>query len=203
MKQTEVYSLGQTFNVSVPESESEFDQLAKKQGACVDSANSNVIYRSYLPDWRPAFVEYLESESEVKREVDAEGNPTGEDKSENAYANRVYASLAKSENVTPDVVRARFAGKAQELANAIAFDPSKKERSGGGSNLVAKTYIKWASEAFDAGKINLLADKLAQFGFALSTPLTGDREADVLAVAKVIAAREAKKREEAKGELAV
>jgi hypothetical protein len=203
MKQNPVYSLGQEFQLAVPESVSEYDQLAKKDGAALESAIANAIFRGYLPEWRTKFVEELEKVSGVKREVDAEGTPTGTDASENKYAERVYATIAKDEGITPDAAKAKFAGLAQEVASKIAFDPSKKERTGGGSNLIAKTYIKIATEAFDGGKIQMLADKLANFGFALTSPLTGDKDADVLAVAKLIAARQKKINEEKNAELAV
>jgi hypothetical protein len=152
MKQNPVYSLGQEFQLAVPESVGEYDQLAKKDGAALESAIANAIFRGYLPEWRTKYVEELEKVSGVKREVDAEGNPTGTDASENKYAERVYATVAKDEN---------------------------------------------------GGKIQMLADKLANFGFALTSPLTGDKDADVLAVAKLIAARQKKINEEKNAELAV
>lgn len=48
--------LFKNLNYSVAETAAEYDQLAKKENACVDSANNNTIYRSTLADFRYNFL---------------------------------------------------------------------------------------------------------------------------------------------------
>lgn len=57
MKQTKVNTLLFTALVfSVAESAAEYDALAKKENACVDSANNNTLYRSVLAQFRGNFL---------------------------------------------------------------------------------------------------------------------------------------------------
>lgn len=54
---TETYSsLGLELNLSVPTTVEEFDQNAKKQGACLAEATNNVVYRGMLASFRYHFL---------------------------------------------------------------------------------------------------------------------------------------------------
>lgn len=61
MKQTKVNTL-MFVNLAylVAESATEYDALAKKEGACVDSANNNTLYRSTLAQFRGNFLHGIE-----------------------------------------------------------------------------------------------------------------------------------------------
>jgi hypothetical protein len=48
-------------SINVAETASEFDQLAKKEGACVESANNNTLYRSVLAQFRGNFLHGIEA----------------------------------------------------------------------------------------------------------------------------------------------
>jgi hypothetical protein len=61
MKAHKVNTLAFTgLNYSVADSAAEYDQLAKKDGACVDSANNNTLYRSVLANFRSNFLHGVE-----------------------------------------------------------------------------------------------------------------------------------------------
>ena len=62
-------SLGLEVTVPVPESVEEFDKLAGKSGACLESACNNVIYRSILAQFRRKLVVVVEKVSGIKREL--------------------------------------------------------------------------------------------------------------------------------------
>lgn len=195
----EVNSLQMAFTVSVPSSIEEYDRLAKQDGAALKSAVDNALYRGYFNDFRPAFTAAVEKETGIMQERNADNDVV---EKEAPYMNRVVATLAKNENISDlNAVRARFAPLAQQTADSIVFDPSAKERTGSGSNLVAKTYLKIANEAFEGGKLAALSAKLASLGFP--STISDDKDASILSVAKAIAAREAKKREALTAEYAV
>jgi len=143
MKQQKVKSLGVELSISVPATADEFDKLAKREGACVDEANSNVLYRSFLTESRGAMIEgfFAENEDGSQGACLFEG-----------YANRFGAvrkrkqkdSGKKKKDGSPiltwdegeedylEYIRAEknvsdseFAADCTTLAALIAFDPAK------------------------------------------------------------------------------
>ncbi len=130
MKDIIVKSLGVTFKLhGVPETNDEFDQLAKEKNAATREAVNNVSYRSSYPEFREKLVEQLEELTEVKRATKpsraakegeaASDVPTTFDERESEYINRLV-------NVEKVITLADV----QKAADAIAitFDPTKAVR---------------------------------------------------------------------------
>lgn len=185
----------------VPSSVEEFDQLAKKQGAALESAIMNVLYRGTLAKFRAAFVEWLAKETGIARKTRTEGEgekaKTVPDEKDSVYVDRVIATLSGGDDDKAAAIVAGWQAKAQELMDAAEFNPAESERKGGdGSKLVAKTYINWAKDAIAAGKgqalANLLTQKLGR------TVAVDGSENDVMSLAKAIAENEAKIRADRK-----
>lgn len=206
MKITQVSSLGFTLTKSVPETNEEYDQLAKRgpNAACED-ASASTLYRSTFPVFRDGFLEKVAEITGIERKTretdkkDSDGNPVVVwDETEGEYWKRVKAA----KNLSDEAAVQQFTSLAQECMDAAPFDPSVKERKSAGPKAVAKTYVKIATEAVATGKASALAGLLAN-KLGREVALTGDSEADVKVLAQAIADNEAKKREQLKSEYAV
>lgn len=138
MKNEVVKCVGVSYNISVPETAEEYDQLAGKVGACVSSANRNVIYRQTNPQFRPKFCELVEEDTGIERKTkvtgtktvkDDDGNETTEEiigyaETEKVYLDRVYAE----ENlVDEEQIMARFGDLVSQAEAEVVFDPSEHE----------------------------------------------------------------------------
>lgn len=194
MQTVSVNTLGFKLNYEVPSSVEEFDRLAKRNGAALDEANKNVIYRSVLATFRDGFlhgldevkdsggnvvrsaIKGLEELTDIKRAVkvtkpevkDADGKITQEevtawDEKEDAYKERVFATLATNGTFpSTEAAAASYQTTAQDVINAIAFDPSKTERQSAGPKTTPKTYFGIADALIEmAGSIDLAAAKFA------------------------------------------
>lgn len=62
-----------------PSSVEEFDTLAKKEGACLESAIDNVVYRGNQAAARAAFIEKLEEVTNIARKSHQEADGTNDD----------------------------------------------------------------------------------------------------------------------------
>lgn len=62
-------------NYNVADSAAEYDQLAKREGACVDSANNNTLYRSVLANFRYNFLHGVEEVGKTGDEKHVAGIP--------------------------------------------------------------------------------------------------------------------------------
>lgn len=153
MQQKQVRSLGLVLNVNVPASYEEFDALAKRPLAALEEATANVLYRSWMADFREKFCEALEVETGIARAFESkelkskneDGSPkTTEVWSENEgeYVNRVLA--------TKKVEIATFQALADKIAAEITFDPAQPERKATTPKL-AKTYRETAQKILAAG----------------------------------------------------
>jgi hypothetical protein len=172
MKSTTVRTLGFELNYSVPESVAEYDQLAKKDGAALESATDNVVYRSVLAKFRSALSSALANITGVERKTRDTGKVTKNedgteepvlvwDETEKDHFARVCAEqVASGKFASPEAAAASFLPLAQETIAAIAFDPSESERAPQGPVKVAKQYISIAQKAVDGGKGQALADQL-------------------------------------------
>jgi tetrahydromethanopterin S-methyltransferase subunit G len=131
MQTQQFKSLGFNFNLAVPETAEEFDQLAGKSGACVDEATRNVVYRQANHDFRKAFCEAVENETGIPRETKTVKNAKGEerevfDEKEQEYINRVQ--IAKDENDEPVTNEEKLQVIASQVGKDIKFDPTPSER---------------------------------------------------------------------------
>jgi len=127
MQTKEFSSLGLKVNLSVPSTVEEFDQNAKRVGACLDEAVNNCVYRGSLAEFRDKFCEALAESTGVERltkdsgKKDESGQPIlTYTETEGDYAKRVAAE--KGVEITS------FQSLADSVASAIVFDASARER---------------------------------------------------------------------------
>jgi len=210
-KVIEVNSLGYALKHTVPSTVHEFDRLAGKEGAALDSAIYNVEYRGTLASFRENFVDWLANQTGIERPTEAVLNKDGtpaldEDKEPKyRYVNTeakdealIIATVAKDGLQTEsglvtfasiEAVKAHFASDAQRHLDAIAFDPAESERKPTAPKKVAKQYVTLAQSAHDKGTIVAFAAKLAE--------ILGDWKVEptVDSVAKAIAEDQRRKRE--------
>ena len=199
----EVSSLGFNLNVSVPESIAEYDQLAKKSGAALESATLNVLYRSTFAKFRSQFATAVENNTGIDRLTEVvlgkDGQPKKDEdgsevtryvETEDKYFKRVLAQLVTDGKfASVEAAAASFGQLAQDTIASIAFDPSEQEREPVQPKKVAKAYVTLAEKAQANGKLESLATSLA-------TKLANWKvEATVDSVAKAIAEDQRRKRE--------
>jgi hypothetical protein len=173
VKKQEIRSLGLILNVSVPSSVQEFDQLGKREGACLDEATNNVLYRSVLAEFRDTFCEKIEADTKIERKTrettkkDKDGNPVVVfDETEGDYMKRVCAQLSR----TPE----SFQSVADAVVAAIVFDPSATERKAAGPKKLPKLYLDIAQSVIDQGAAEKVAAKLSGIvGTTVSPTLEG------------------------------
>lgn len=146
MKEIQVKSLGLIYPVKVPETVEEFDELAGRVGACLESAVSNEIYRGTNAEFRSAFIDALPEATGIQRNAiatgeteeveDEDGNKTTVEvtklEDEGKYFDRVCAELGidKSDN---EAKQARFQPIIDKLyaEGSWSFDPSPAKRKSG------------------------------------------------------------------------
>ncbi len=220
MKSIKVSSLGFELNKSVPESVSEYDQLAKRENGCLEDAINSTLYRGTFAEFRDIFLHGAEADEanglpaiegvekltgiarktkEVKAATAESQAVTAWDESEAVYFKRVVAAQFGGD---ADAAIAHFAEMAQQAMDRAAFDPSVKERKSAGPKTIAKTYIEIAKQAVEGGKGEKLAALLGQH-LNRTVTLTGETEKDIATLAKAISDREAQKRAALKEEYAV
>lgn len=206
MKVIQVNSLGFSLAKSVPETNEEYDNLAKRgPGAACEDASASTLYRGTFPQFRDAFLDKVGEITSIARKTretdkkDSEGNPVVVwDETEGEYWKRVKAEKSLSDEAAVQ----QFSELAQQCMDEATFDPSVKERKSAGPKSIAKTYTKIATEAVNTGKASALAGLLGN-KLGREVALTGDSEADIKVLAQAIADNEAKKREQLKSEYAV
>jgi hypothetical protein len=137
MKELQFDSLGLKGKVQVPENAAEFDQLAKREGACVEEAVNNVLYRGVLADFRSAVV--AELVKETNKPLNTKPHPDGKkdtagnilqvvDETEAKYINRVAAELGKNVSDFQYLADRVMELKDETGAPVVAFDPTQRER---------------------------------------------------------------------------
>lgn len=152
MRSKEYESLGVTVPFQVPETIEEYERLAKRQGACLDEAIDNVVYRGCLASFRKAFVAAFEKATGVARKTrsittTSDGKETVRnvpDESEGRYIDRALEELhpgdelaiLKYQPLVADVLK--LTDKSGRLL--CVFDPSEAERKERKES-VAKQYL--------------------------------------------------------------
>lgn len=179
-------SLGFKLNLSVPSTVEEFDNLAKKEGACLTSATMNVVYRSWNNQFRAKFAEFIESATSIKRitevvlgkdgqpKKDADGEVVEKyNETEAVYIDRVMAQLVHDgKAATVEAALSSYAADAQRIADGIAFDPSETEKAPAGPKKPSKKYLAVAEEIEKRGRLAEMAEKLATYlGHAVDADL--------------------------------
>lgn len=153
MKQIQVKCLGIRYPHEVPETTEEYDALAGKQGAALESATSNVIYRSSNAVFRRELASLVEDSTGIERKTEQTGTKTvkvkGEDgevteteepiveysETEKTYFDRVCDELGLE---TEEAKQAKFADEIEQAAAKATFDPTQREASAGGKSRRAK-----------------------------------------------------------------
>lgn len=209
MKPRTYNSLDLDLQVPAPETVEEFDTNAGKPGACLNEAINNVVYRSWLADFRSLFLHGGEIEvtnadgtkSKVKVEgidditkIEREGtaNDAGEivkwTETEGKYFARVCAKLQKPAS--------EFQAHANKIAKLIPFDAKASPRTFAPKK-TAKAYLDAATQIIDKGEA--VASKVAaELAKLLGIDVQPNRES----LGKAISLHEAKKREAEKPKLA-
>jgi len=195
MKTREYKSLGLKVNFQVPESVTEFDTNAKKEGACLDEAVNNVIYRGSLAEFRDTFLHGCKAQpaADGKPEVTEikgveqltgierltepvkgkDGKPVIKDgeavtkysESEGDYFDRVLAQENKEASA--------FQSLADKVAASIAFDASASERKPSGPKKLANKYKLTAARIIAGPNLaSFVSNKLSNIGKTFTA--TGD-----------------------------
>ena len=96
MVSKQVNTLGFELNVNVPDTIAEYDNLAKKQGAALESAVLNVLYRSVFAKFRQQFAEAVENNTGIERLTEPTGKKVkNEDGSESSEDQVRYTETEK------------------------------------------------------------------------------------------------------------
>lgn len=176
MKTESFKTLGVPVALSVPSTVEEFDQLAKRAGACLDEAVSNVVYRGTFNELRELIVSGRDAEpakdgqpaiSEFKGLEELTGKPRttkkvkrGDkeveiyDESPQEYVTRVFGPVDSWNGNAPDVLAKTVAA----AGLAVAFDPSAREKQPAGPKKLAEKY-KTTATNFLLGKTNPVTKK--------------------------------------------
>lgn len=206
MKVIQVNSLGFSLNKAVPETNEEYDNLARRgpNAACED-ASASTLYRGTFPQFRDSFLDKVGEITGVARKTkesgkkDEDGNPVLVwDETEGEYWKRIKAEKSLSD----EAAVLQFSPLAQECMDAATFDPSVKERKSAGPKAVAKTYLKIATSVVNEGKADRLVE-LLQTKLGREIVLSGDNEADIKVLAQAISDNEAREREQLQSKYAV
>ncbi len=199
MRKLLVSSQGWEFSINAPETVEEYNGLAPKRlNPCLEDAIFNTWYRNGAPRFRDALCTYLEGVTGVAR-INSGTEEKPEWEKEGAFRKRAIATALQAAGKDPnlkanqDAFVAEHQVAIQGLADAIAFDPSEREATGG-SPTIAKTYTAWATMGVDKDGGKELAGLLGTC-LGRTITLTGTREMDILVLAKAIAENEKRKRD--------
>lgn len=199
--------LGFNLSVTVPDSVEDFDKAAGKPGAALGEAIKNVIYRGWNAEFRRAFLERMEKDSEIPWPVDQKKTDAQPDRKDGKPKTPVhipegdYFDLLKAKGYTQD----QMAPIAVEVAAGIAFDPAAAE---GGGGRIGKEYLTAAEDVIKSGveRVTRVKSKLEQSNPGLTVdldPATADvkNEEHVKALARAIKTNADRKAREALAEL--
>jgi len=181
MKQQKYSSLGLDVNLSVPETLDEFDANAKKAGACLAEAISNVVYRGSLAEFRYHFlhgisqqeidedkehatfaegtqpIQGVEDLTKIERKTvqvkDKAGNPVVKDGEPvtNFDPEDSEAKYFKRVCAEKSVEPSSFQSTADAVATALVFDASASERKATGPKKLAAKYKEKAAAVIANG----------------------------------------------------
>jgi hypothetical protein len=176
MMTRKVSSLALTLNVECPATEAEFNANAKKADAMLEEATYNVLYRSWLPEFREKFLEAVCKETGIERKSttkelkskEADGSTkTTEvwDETESVCFGRICATSGR----TPE----SFQPLANDIAATIPFDASAPERKPAAPRKPRKDLLAFVEKAIADGNKAILVDKLsANLGRDLAEDIT-------------------------------
>lgn len=147
----------------VPTTAAKFDELAGREGACIDNAWDYQKYHVHAAKLRWAVMLMLEKESGLEIEKTTKNGKTKIDEKPQVYVDR----LIQSEFVTGDPKDSavwdsaviefvqKYGSKIHELAGATPVDLTKKARIAGATAKISQAYLDYAQiNIIDAGKVS-------------------------------------------------
>lgn len=173
-------SLGLDVVLNVPSSVEEFDQNAKRQGACLDEAINNCVYRGCLAEFRDSFQAVVAEKTGIQRATKPVIDPDtkqpkvvdGEALEEWEESEAKYIGRVRREKGWLDNDNGVLQGWADEIASALVFDASAPERKAPKPKKLGDKFRAVAQRIFG----NNTQEKYAK-QFALV--FTGDKEKDI------------------------
>jgi hypothetical protein len=167
MKKQTFSSLGLEFEIDVPSTVTEFDKLAKKEGACLAEAINNVAYRGVLADFRDTFLHGREADKEngqtafkgldeitkISRKLKDTGRKNDKKEPIMVYAETekdFFDRICAERKVEPKA----FQDHCRATAAVMKFDPSQKERKPAGPKKLANKYKETASAIIKGPHLN-------------------------------------------------
>jgi len=192
MKVQQFKSMGLAVNLQVPSTVKEFDENAKKEGACLVEAINNVVYRGSLAEFRDLFlhgreadkeanppvtaIKGLEDVTKIARKTKATGKKDDKgnaievfDETEGEYFDRVCSQLK--------VEATHFQKLADEVAAALKFDASARERKPTGPKKLAAKYKDTAAAIMAGPNLKRFLTDLEKM-VGVKWTATGDKEKD-------------------------
>jgi hypothetical protein len=163
MKTIDQKTLGLTAKIEVPSTVAEFDKLAKRDGACLDEAVNNVVYRGVLASLRDVFL-HGQDEDKANNQVKFDGveqvsklarktKPTGRKDKDGAD---ILAYGETEAEYFERVVAAKgpitaYQSLMDSAAKLVPFDPAERERKPAAPKKLAAKYLETA-QAIMKGK---------------------------------------------------
>ena len=159
----------------LPSTAAEFDELAKREGACLEHAVNNYVAHSHLTKVRAAICERVEKETGISRKTEErEDDKVIYTETEKQYINRVNAELTKDD----ESLEEHYIDAIKEAAASVVVDLTKSVRTAGSAKLAQK-WIDKAASVIAAGKAETFAE-------AKGITLSGDEEDDLQAIGSKI-----------------
>lgn len=180
---------------------------AKRAGACLDEAINNVVYRGSLAEFRDVFlhgraadadkgitalsgIEDITGIERKTKPVLKDGKPVVKDGVEASVYDETESDYFKRVVAEKGGEATQFQSVADEIAAAIAFDASARERKApAGPKKLAAKYVTTAKAILASGNFAKAQARFAQY----STPwpeFTGDAEKDATALGWAIKANQ-------------
>lgn len=195
VKQT-VKSCGVNYTIEVPTTAEEFDSLAGRVGACVEEANSNVIYRGTNADFRGEYLAALMAKYTYERPKTQDGDKKNEDgtpklKFVNAEGKDIDLLIAANNVSEADqqaVADSVMTSVDKDGKPLVSFDPSERVRAPK-ADAIGKQDMETALSFLNGDEATLrkvLKNIKKQGGVEIN--LTDDKAANQLAIAKGIKA---------------
>lgn len=137
MQSKTVKCVGVNYTISVPETAAEFDALAKREGACVEEAINNTIYRGTNADFRDAYLGALcekysytrPTEPDKSGAKDAQGNPRLVFVNSEKKEIDIIIAANSIDEATQQAIADEVMGSVDDKGNpVVVFDPSQRER---------------------------------------------------------------------------
>jgi len=167
-----------TFDIDIeglPSSVAEFDELAKREGACLEHAINNYVAHTHLTKVRAAICKTVETETGIPRKTEKrEDDKVVYDETEAKFIKRVNVELAKDD----ESLEEHYIDAIKTAAAAVEVDLTKAVRSAGSSKLAQK-WLDKAASVIASGKAEAFAE-------AKGITLSGDEEDDQQAIGSKI-----------------